>query len=166
LILVLGPMSRTAGLVVPLATFVLGAGLGVYFGHRIAQPKVVVEETARISRYAAYVDMQRVNGTEAAYEEALRGFLDILSSERPGPRSGIPDRAYAFDAALTYVRLSQLAARRGDADEAAMLLSKASALCPRIGWTPCSESMLVDATKRVGTLAVFGAKTPPNNGPN
>jgi hypothetical protein len=154
-------MTRAAGFAIPIAVFVLGAALGGYFGFRIAQPRVFADEMARISHYSAYVDIQRANATDAAYEEALRGFLGLLNTARGNSSSGIPDRAYAFDAAVTYVRLSQLAAKRGAKEEATAFLGKASALCPRIGWKACSETILVDATERLDTQTLFGRKSAP-----
>ena len=93
--------------------------------------------------------MQRFNGNDAAYEEALRGYLAFLDSRKGQASVIFSDKVYASDAALTYARLSALALKRGANEEASQYLARASALCPQLGWSECSAERIAAMALRL-----------------
>ena len=129
--------------------FAAGGSIGAYVGFHAAEAKAFAHEMAEVSHYAAYLDAQRAQGNDAAYEEALKGFLAVLETRSKGPSPIFPDRVYAVDSALTYARLSILASKRGAKEEATALLVKASDLCPRLAWKECSAATITEMAVRL-----------------
>ena|SRR5688572_22928575 len=138
-----------------LLVFAAGGGLGTYIGYRIAETKAFAADMAQVAHYSAYLDAQRTQGSDAAYEEALRGYIKLLDLRSKGSSPIFSDKVYAVDSALTYARLSFLASRRGAKEEAGAYLMKASDFCPRLGWKDCSGAIITEVAARLdkGRLA-------------
>jgi tetratricopeptide (TPR) repeat protein len=144
-------MQAAARIGIYVLVFAAGAGVGAYIGFRMAEAKAFAHEMAEVSHYSAYLQAQRTQGSDAAYEEALKSYLASLDVRSTGPSPIFPDSVYAVDSALTYARLSILASRRGAKDEAAGYLKKASDLCPRLGWKDCSAATITEMVLRLDT---------------
>jgi len=142
-------MNTAARIGLYVLVFVVGGSLGTYAGYRIAEAKNFATEMAQVAHYSAYLDAQRAQGSDAAYEEALRGYIAVLDLRSKGPSPIFSDKVYAVDSALTYARLSTLASRRGAKEEAATYLMKASDLCPRLGWKDCSAATITEVAARL-----------------
>jgi len=144
-----------------LLLFAAGVGCGAYFGFRLTEIKAQASEMAQIAHYSVYLDAQRTQGSDAAYEEALRGFLDLLDTHSQGSSPLFSEKVYAVDSALTYARLSVLASKRGASDEAATYIGEALALCPELGWQDCSAKTLTEAVLRLDKRGPFGSANAP-----
>jgi hypothetical protein len=142
-------MNTIARLGVYLLIFAAGGGVGTYVGYRVAEAKNFAHEMTEVSRLSADLEAQRTKGSDVAYEDALKGFLASLEMRSRGPAPVFPDKVYAMDSALAYVRLSMLASKRGARDEAARYLNKAADLCPRIGSQECSAATLTEMVVRL-----------------
>jgi hypothetical protein len=142
-------MTRIARVGAYALTFVAGCAIGGYVGFRVSESQVLASEMAQIAHYSAYLDAQRTSGNAAAYEEALRGYLMLLDAHSRGTTPLLSDRVYAVDSALTYARLSVLAANRGAKEEAQQYLTKASTLCPRLGWKECSSKEILEMARHL-----------------
>jgi hypothetical protein len=129
--------------------FAAGGGGGTYVGYRMAEAKTFAHEMAEVSRLSAHLESQRNKGSDIAYEDALKAYLASLDMRSRGPSPIFPDKVYATDSALAYVRLSMLASKRGAKDEAATYLKKATDLCPRIATTDCSAATLTEMVVRL-----------------
>ena len=145
----LGHMTNAARIGTYLVVFVVGCAVGGYVAFRVTESKAVANEMAQLAHYAAYLEAQRTSANDAAYEEALRGFLTLLDTSSRGPAPLFSDQVYAVDSALTYARLSVLASKRGAHAEARQYLVKASSLCPRLGWKECSTDEIVATARRL-----------------
>ena len=142
-------MNTVTRIGVYVLVFVAGGGVGTYVGYRIAETKTFAHEMAEVSRLSADLQAQRAKGSDAAYEDALKAYLASLDMRSRGPSPIFPDKVYATDSALAYVRLSMLASKRGAKDEAASYLKQATDLCPRIATTDCSAASLTEMVARL-----------------
>ena len=148
---------RTGIVVLALAT---GLAVGFYFGVKSSESHAFVGEMAEVAHYSAYLEVQRSEGDDAAYEEALRGYLALLEARKGKPSALFSERVHAVDSALTYARLSALALKRGANEEASRYLAEASALCPQLGWRECSAESITALAQRLDKGGLVGsAKT-------
>ena len=143
--------------------FVLAAGvaLGFYLGFKAAESRAAVGQIAEVAYYSAFLEAQRSRGDDAAYEEALRGHLQLLDDRKGKPSLiDFAGTVVAFDSALTYARLSELALKRGATEEASRYLAHAAALCPKLGWRECSGEGIRAFAQGLDKRGLFGsAKT-------
>ena len=153
----LGHMSTITRIGIFVLVFAAGGGLGTYLGFRIAGGKAFADEMAQVAHYSAYLDAQLAKGNDAAYEEALRGYLALLDMRSRSASPMFSEKVYAVDTALTYARLSVLASKRGANDEAAAYLTKASALCPKLGWEDCSAATITQVAGRLDKRSTIGS---------
>jgi hypothetical protein len=112
---------------------------------------------AEVAYYSAYLELQRSNGDDRAYEAALRDYLAFLGARKDKPSALFPERVHAVDSALTYARLSALALKRGANDDATRYLAQASALCPKLGWRECSAETISAAAQRLDKPGSLGS---------
>ena len=146
-------MNTIARIGVYVLVFAAGGGIGTYVGYRIAEAKAFAHEMSEVSRLSAQLQAQRTKGSDVAYEDALKTYLASLDMRSRGPSPIFPDKVYATDSALAYVRLSMLASKRGAKDEAASYLKRATELCPRIATTDCSAATLTAMVVRLDKAA-------------
>jgi tetratricopeptide (TPR) repeat protein len=145
----LGHMNTIARIGVYLLVFAAGGGVGTYVGYQIGEAKAFAHEMAEVSHYSEYLQAQRTKGSDVAYEDALKAYLTSLEMRSRSPSPMFQDKVYATDSALTYVRLSILASKRGAQEEASTYLKKAVDLCPRIGTHDCSAAALREMVIRL-----------------
>jgi hypothetical protein len=105
---------------------------------------------------SAYLSAQRSEGTDAAYEEALKAFLLVLDKRQGNWSPTRPDSVYAVDRALTYARLAMLARRRGAEKEASEYTDQSAVLCRRLGSQTCSGEQIAAAAARLDKTALSG----------
>ena len=136
---------------------VVGVAVGFYLGVRSAESAATVAESTELAHYSALLEAQRSAGSEAAYEEALRGYLAFLEGRKGKPSVIFSAKVHAADTALTYARLSALALKRGATDEASSYLARASALCPELGWRECSAESIAGFVQRLDEHRLRGS---------
>lgn len=110
--------------------------------------------------FGAYMNLQMSEGTDAAREEALHGFL-VLNEKRRARLSGLfTEKMLATDSALAYARLAALTSKRGANQEARQYLSRAESFCSQIGWQDCSAEKITHMVQRLNRQGTFeqGAK--------
>jgi tetratricopeptide (TPR) repeat protein len=142
-------MNTIARIGVYMFVFAAGGGVGAYVGYQIAEAKAFAHEMTEVSRLSADLQARRTKGSDVAYEDALKTYLASLDMRSRGPSPIFPDKVYATDSALAYVRLSMLASKRGAKDEAVAYLKKATDLCPRIATPDCSAAALTEMVVRL-----------------
>jgi tetratricopeptide (TPR) repeat protein len=135
---------------------IAGAAAGAYLALRYAESKSRFDERMDVMHFSAYLSAQRSEGTDAAYEEALKAFLLVLDKRQGNWSPTWPDSVYAVDRALTYARLAMLARKRGAEKEAAEYTDQSVALCPRMGWQTCSGEQIAAAAARLDKTALSG----------
>src|SRR5215831_6078578 len=151
-------MKTLARVGIGVAVFALGVALGFYLGFQASDARFAVGQLAEIAHYGAFLEAQRSNGSDAAYEEALRGYLQVLNERRGKPSLfSASETVIAFDSALTYARLSALAEKRDAHEEATRYLNEATALCPKLGWRECSAETISAFAQRLDKRGLFGA---------
>ena len=139
---------------------VAGLAAGFYFGFAADQGRANAYELAETGYYFAYMDMQMSEGTDAAREEAIHGFLTLVE-KRKGQKSILfPEKAIAQDMAFANVRLAALAQKRGATQEAKQYLDRAASFCPQTGWRECSVEKIVSVVQRLDKQGIFGTKNP------
>jgi hypothetical protein len=110
--------------------------------------EAAMAEFAEVAYYGTYLETQRTNGSDAGYEEALRGYLDILERRKLKPSVfSSAETVIAYDAALTHVRLARLAEIRGADLERKKHMAAALALCPARKWNTCSAEELISTVQ-------------------
>ena len=147
-------MKTAAWLGVTVASLLIGVGGSLYLGLEFSRSRTFAEETLTLGREFEALKAARTSGSDAAYEEALRGHIANLQRNQRSAQPLMSDKGFAIDYALAYVRLSKLAAKRGADEESSRLLERAASLCPAIGWPACSAQRIVAFTEEVdGNLA-------------
>jgi hypothetical protein len=142
-------MTRATHISLYILVFVVGAAAGGYAGYRFADARAFLDEVTEVAHYSALLDVQRSKGSDAAYEETLRGYLAMLERHKGSESPLFSGKTIAVDTALTYARLSVLAMKRGSHDEAKEILSRAVALCPELQWQECSGEAIVAVVQRL-----------------
>lgn len=150
----LGIMKTAAWLGVSVASLLVGLGGGLYLGFEFSRSHTFAEESLAFGRELEALNAARTSGSDAAYEEALRAHIASLQRNQRSSQPWMNDKGFAVDYALTYVRLSKLAAKRGANEETSRLLEQAASLCPAIGWQDCSAQRILAFAEEVdGNLA-------------
>ncbi len=139
-----------------LLALIVGGGTGYYFGFRLGQESTGVFEMAETAYYAAYIEMQMSEGTDAAREEAIHTFLALNEKRRKQPSQLFPKSLLAKDSALAYARLAALAKKRGATQEAEQHLNRAASFCPQTGWQECSAEKIMSMVQRIDKTGIFG----------
>ena len=113
---------------------------------------------AETSYYLAFFETQMSEGTDAAREEAIRGFLALLEKRKGHWTPLFTEKLYAVDSAVANAQLSALARKRGATQEAQDYLNLAASFCPQIGWQNCSAEKIVSHAQRLDKHGLFGGK--------
>jgi hypothetical protein len=126
------------------AAAIAGAGGGYYLGRDVsaADRSSVDLFTAAQLRYGSYLFAVRSDSVANAREVELRSYLAYLDANALRPAAANPN-VYAFDKALAFVRLAQLAQSRKATADATRLLGEADAVCPSTGFHNCSANDLL-----------------------
>jgi hypothetical protein len=93
-------------------------------------------------QFGTYVSAIRQTGTDAAYEDALRANLTFDEQAKQRDPDPSNHRMYDLDIAVTLVRLSEIARKRGASDEAEQFAVRAESRCPATGIRNCSLAEL------------------------
>jgi hypothetical protein len=125
-----------------LAVALLCGGIGLVVGWRQGVKAAPVFDLFAVAQFSTYVSAVRQTGTDAAYEDALRANLTFDEQAKQRDPDTANHRMYDLDIAITLVRLSEIAGKRGANDEADRFRSRAEAHCPITGIRNCSFAEL------------------------
>ena len=151
-------MSKATHFLLYVLVFAVGAAAGGYVGFRAAESRALMNEVSEVAHYSALLDVQQSKGNDAAYEEALRGYLAVLERHKGSESPLLSGKVIAVDTALTYARLSALALKRGSHDDAKERLSRAVTLCPQLQWQECSGETITAVAQRLDKRGLVGGK--------
>jgi len=140
-----------------LLVLAIGLGTGVYFGSRLTQASAFSFDMAEVGYYAAHMDMQFSEGTDANREKAIHTFLALTEKRKTRPSEFFTQEMLATDSALAYSRLAALAQKRGAIQEAQQYINRAESFCPQIGWQECSAEKITYMAHRLDKQGVFKA---------
>jgi hypothetical protein len=121
----------------------MGGTIGFAIGNRQTAAKPIPAGELDVAMYAGSpAANERLYGRDAAYENALRGYLAALDGLSARETSEAVRRIYAVDKVLSLIRLADLVEKRGDSAEATRLTSDALAICSTKGLPYCSSAEL------------------------
>ncbi|GAB4061938.1 hypothetical protein [Uliginosibacterium sediminicola] len=148
-------MKIAIRIVIFFAVLAIGMALGValIFNRMLERERAF--DGMELEYYTSFESLLMRKGTEATQEATLRAHLALM--EKRQDHAGFllksnQSNLLASDAALSYARLSNLAARRNANDEAKQLLDKAVSYCPQMGWVECNATQItraVDELKQI-----------------
>lgn len=134
--------SKPAVLILTHALFAFGGAVLGYFAHeKLASSVALVDEMALVSRAATYAEIQREQGSDNDYKQALLAYLRALE-RRVGSNGFFTERMNAVDKTLTFIRLARVAEKEGNQAEVTMYSKNALASCVGTGWKDCSRERL------------------------
>jgi len=133
----------------------IGLGAGFYFASRLSRASAFAFDMAEVGYFAAHMDMQFSEGTDAAREEVIHTFLALNEKQKARPSEFFTERMLATDSALAYARLAALAQKRGATQEAQQYLARAASFCPQIGWQECSAEKITYMVQRLDKQGIF-----------
>jgi hypothetical protein len=138
-------------LVIPLLVLALGAGVvvGELHAHYVFKRYTWLAHIVYGAGFAAYVNVQGVEGTPEAYEASLKEFLRSLDASDKWPEDMYPPRYHAFDRIMTYARLAESQAKRGATSESEESMQAALNECHALGWKTCSGPEIQAVQKRL-----------------
>jgi hypothetical protein len=99
----------------------------------------------------------RLHGTDATYENSLRGYVTLLDNLTAREASVSRRQIFAADKALSLMRLADLAEKRGASAESTRLTADALAVCSTVGLPYCSSVELRQRAQQMD--AVFEHST-------
>ncbi|MBN8778801.1 MULTISPECIES: hypothetical protein [unclassified Thiobacillus] len=140
-----------------LLVMAVGLGAGFYFGTGINKATAEAFDMAEFEYYAAHVETQLSEGTDATREEAIHTFLALIEKRKARPNELFTEKILAADSALSYARLAALAQKRGATQEAQQYLKRAESFCPQIGWQECSAEKITSMVQRLDKQGIFKA---------
>ena len=117
----------------------------------------MLADMAIISRYAAFVDIQRENDYPNGYRAALLSFSEALDQSRDINSPFFTEKAYHIDKALTYHRLSRLENEVGNSEKVAEYSALAEGNCAKAGWASCSPERLDEVVEKLTKNSLFAA---------
>jgi len=118
----------------------------------------MLNDMALISRYSAFVDVQRHNDYPNGYKEALLLFSKALDQSKELNSPMFSKKAYFVDKAMVNERLSKLAHEAGDSKQADQYMTKAQEFCKQSGWSDCSEEHLAKVSEIIEKNSLFARK--------
>jgi recombinational DNA repair protein (RecF pathway) len=137
-------VKRTLVLVLThLVALLVGGTLGFAIGDRHDAAKVAPLDDFGAAMYSGMLASgERVSGTDASYENALRAHASFLKDLSARAASDSARQRYAADNALALIRLADLAEKRGASAESTRLTADALAVCATAGLPYCSSNEL------------------------
>jgi hypothetical protein len=123
--------------------------LGIEAKKTVTESNAMMTQVAVVSRYAAFVDVQRINGTKEEYKEALMNFLTAIDEAVKQPSSFYDKKMQAGDKTLTYERLSRLEKEAGNLNKADEYINLAKENCNNAGWKDCSIDHIILISKKL-----------------
>ena len=147
-------MRTTLWALLGLAVLICGVTGGFYIGASASKAASTAMNSLAISDASNAIVAARSSTSSLEYEEALWRFLALIQSEATRKNSMLEDWAIATDTALTYARLSDLAAEQGLAEKSQLLLTKAVEQCPRMKLKGCTAASILMMAR--GSLPTAG----------
>jgi hypothetical protein len=80
-----------AGIGIVVFVLATGAAIGFYVGVESSRSQVLFGDMAEAAYYSAFVEVQRTEGDDAAYEESLRAYLALVEARNRRPSALFPD---------------------------------------------------------------------------
>jgi hypothetical protein len=137
-----------------LAVLICGFAGGFYIGASSSTAASTAMNSLAISDASNVIVAARSSTSSLEYEEALWRFLALLQSEATSKNSMLEDWVIATDSALTYARLSDLAAEQGLTEKSQLLLAEAVEQCPRMKLKGCTAAGILKIAR--ATLPTAG----------
>ncbi|HEY2862047.1 MAG TPA: hypothetical protein VGK37_00325 [Casimicrobiaceae bacterium] len=138
----------------------IGGAVGFAIGDRQTAPKFAPAAEPGIAMKAGFLTAnEHLYGTDATYENALRGYLVALDGLSGRETSEAVRRIYAVDKALSLIRLADLVEKRGDSAAATSLTSDALAICSTKGFPYCSSAELRQRAQGIDALPDSAGKS-------
>ena len=137
------------GLSIGIVALLVGAGIGFAVGWRMGVRSGPVFDLLSAVQFGSYVSAVRANGTDRAYEDALRSSVTLNAQLKARDTEPSNHRMYDLDSAVTLARLSELKEKRGASDQAKQVGSEAEKLCPATGIRDCSLGKLLEIARYI-----------------
>jgi hypothetical protein len=136
-----------------LAVLLVGGTLGFAIGSRYGPARLGPRYDFGAAMYSGMLASgERVSGTDATYENALRAHASLLDDLSARAASDSVRQLYAADKALALMRLADLAEKRGASAESTRLTADALAVCATAGLPYCSSNELRQRARNVDAL--------------
>jgi hypothetical protein len=136
-----------------LVVLLVGGTLGFAIGNRYGSARLAPLDDFGAATYSGMLAAgERVSGTDATYENALRAYASLLDDLSARAVSNSVRQLYAADKALALIRLADLAEKRGASAESTRLTADALAVCATAGLPYCSSVELRQRARNVDAL--------------
>jgi hypothetical protein len=133
--------------------FVAGGSIGFGLGKKYGVEHIVPIIDLGTAMYTGMMTAaERLYGTDATYENSLRGYVTLLDNLTARDVSGSLRRIYAADKALSLIRLADLAEKRGASAESTRLTADALAACSTDGLPYCSSAELRQRAQKMDAV--------------
>jgi hypothetical protein len=132
---------------------VAGGTIGFALGNRYGAADPVPRADFGTAMYAGMTaSAERLYGTDATYENSLRGYVALLDDLSTRNASESVRQIYAADKALSLIRLADLAEKRGASAESTRITSDALAVCSASGLPYCSSAELRQRAQKMDVV--------------
>jgi hypothetical protein len=136
-----------------LLVLIAGGAIGFALGSRYGLANLVPLTDFGMAMYSAmHASGERLYGTDATYDTALRGYVLLLDNLGTREASESIRKIYASDKALSLIRLADLAEKRGASAESTRLTSDALAVCSTSGLPYCSSTELRERAQKMDAV--------------
>ena len=119
------------------------------------ESNAMMTQMALMSRYSAFADVMRTNGSKEEYKEALINFLKAGDDAVKQPSSFYDNKMLARDKTLTYERLARLEKEMGDNTKAEEYFKLATENCNKGGFKNCSPDYITMISKRLEDKSII-----------
>lgn len=117
----------------------------------------MLNQSAMLSRYNFYVEMQRANAPVEDYKKALITFVSVVDQAME-MQSPIDDtKILKTDKLLAYERLSRIEVGLGNKDAAQNYMEQAIGLCNELKWSDCSQDKINMLSEKLEQSSLFAA---------
>ena len=131
---------------------IAGGTIGFALGNRYGAANHVSTQFGAAMYAGMVASAERLYGTDATYENSLRGYVTLLDNLSAQDASGSIREIYAADKALSLIRLADLAEKRGSSAESTRLTADALAVCSTSGLPYCSSAELRQRAQKMDAL--------------
>ena len=136
-----------------LLVLITGGAIGFAFGNRYGLANLVPLTDFGVAMYSGmHASGERLYGTDATYDNALRGYILLLDNLSTRDASESVRKIYAAEKALSLIRLADLAEKRGASAESTRLTSEALAVCSASGLPYCSSAELRQRAQKMDAV--------------
>src|SRR5713226_1692060 len=136
-----------------LVVLLAGGAIGFALGNRYGAVNLVPLTDFSTAMYSGTMaSAERLYGTDATYENQLRGYVALLDNLSARAASESIRQIYAADKALSLIRLADLAEKRGSSAESTRLTSDALAVCSASGLPYCSSAALRQRAQKMDVV--------------